>query len=126
MYSEREFSRRMVAATDSVTEPVQVGSDGIAVFAAYTFINHVTFKCYYGVQFQMNITSIDESPDRHNPGWVGISNVGDNLGRFGSEFNDNVGAVVSDLPEGTWVRGHVYRLDGAPDSTCWLAVRTSA
>ncbi len=126
MYSQRQFTRRQVKVADSVTEPVQVGPDGIAAFSAFNFTSYITSPCYYGVQFQMNIMSIEDDPDRFSSGWVGISNVGDERGRFGNGFSDNVGACVSGLPEGVWVRGHVYRLDGANDSSCWLAVRTSA
>ncbi len=123
MYSQRQFTRRQVKVADSSTDPVQVGSDGRAAFSAYNFKSYVTSPCYYGVQFQMNI---HDDPGIFSPNWVGISNVGDERGRFGHGFSDNVGACVSGLPEGVWVRGHVYRLDGANDSSCWLAVRTSA
>ncbi len=122
MYKQRKFTRPQVAAGDSVTQPAQVGSDGNAAFTAYNFKSFVSSPCYYGVQFQMNIA---DNPSSLSSNWVGISNVGDERGRFGHGFADSVGACISGLPVGAWVRGHIYRLDGNDESYCWLAVRTS-
>ncbi len=123
MNSQRQFTRKQVAASDSVTGAVQVGEDGNAAFTAYSFVSHVKSPCYYGVQFQMNLA---DNPSASDKGWVGISNVGDERGRFGHGFADSVGTCITGLPKGSWVRGHVYRLDGDDKSTCWLAVLTSS
>ncbi len=122
MYSQRKFTRAQVKVGTSVTTAVKVGADGCAAFTAYNFVSHVRTPCYYGVQFQMNIA---EDPSSLSSGWVGISNVGDARGRFGHGFSDTVGCCLSGLPVGSWVRGHIYRIDGNDDSSAWLAVRTS-
>ncbi len=112
-----------MAAADSVTEPVQVGDDGCAAFAAFNFHTETNHPCYYGVQFQMNISSSAGNP--YSSGWVGLSKVGDERGRFGHGFADTVGTCVTGLPVGSWVRGHIYHLDGDDHSSGYLAVRTS-
>ncbi len=120
---QRKFTRPQVAASDSVTTAIQVGSDGHAAFTAHSFsASKDPHKRWYGVQFQMNLS---ENHTALSSGWAGISNVGDGIGRFGYNFTMPVGACVSGLPEGAWVRGHIYRLDGDDDSSAWLSVRTS-
>ena len=127
MYAARKFTRPQVAASDSVTEPVQVGDDGRAAFTAYNFTSsRDPQRRYYGVQFQMSISDPPATGSRTDNDWAGISDVGDGLGRFGHNFLEPVGACVSGLPKGSWVRGFIYRLDGDDASTARLAVRTSA
>ncbi len=127
MYSGRKFTRPQVAHSDSVTEPVQVGDDGRAAFTAYSFTSsRDPHRRYYGVQFQMSTSDTPSTSSRMDNDWAGISNVGDGLGRFGHNFLEPVGACVSGLPKGAWVRGFIYRLDGDDASTARLAVRTSA
>ncbi len=123
MYTQRKFTRTQVADAISVTEPVRVGSDGCAAFSAFNFNTDSAGPSYYGVQFQMNISTSAGNPI--SAGWVGISNVGDERGQFGHGFQHPIGACVSGLPEGSFVRGHIYRLDGDASSYCYLAVRTS-
>ncbi len=122
MYVTRKFTRPQVAASDSVTGAAKVGSDGCAAFTAYGFhSSRDPHERWYGVQFQM---SLSDNPSSASD-WAGISNVGDGIGRFGYNFNMPVGACVSGLPEGAWVRGHIYHLDGDDASYAHLAVRTS-
>ncbi len=119
-WTQREFTRSQVRDADSTTDAIQIGSDGNAAFTAHSFsASRDPHRRWYGVQFQMSLS------DKPSSCWAGISNVGDGLGRFGYNFNQNVGACVSGLPEGAWVRGHIYRLDGDDNSSAWLSVRTS-
>ncbi len=123
MIEQRKFTRPQVAAADSNTAPARVGADGCAAFAAFNFTTDSTDDCYYGVQFQMNISTSAENPV--SSGWVGLSSVGDERGQFGHGFQHPIGACISGLPEGSFVRGHIYRMDGDNSSSGYLAVRTS-
>ncbi len=100
-----------------------MGPDGCAAFAAFSFVSYVRTPCYYGVQFQVNISASNSSP--YSEGWVGLNNVGDERGRFGHGFEHSVGACISGLPQGSYVRAHIYRLDGNDESSCYMAVRTT-
>ena len=106
-----------------MTVPVKVGPDGCAAFSVYSFNSE---HGWYAVQFQMNINA-GPSADyvAQSAGWVGISNVGDGSGRFYRHFNNSIGACLTGIPEGSFVRAHIYQLDGNDSTSCYMSVRTN-
>ncbi len=135
MFTSITLSRPQIAAAYSTTRPIMVGQDGFACFAAHN-IHAPGRNPHFGLIFQMNLgfspagrlsftTDGHRLETPHRSAWVPITNVGD-WGRFERPTREGAGASVSGLTQGTWVRVHVFRLDGNNSSRIDLSVSTNS
>ncbi len=126
--TKRSFTRQQVASTDSFTDPLRVGADGIA-----NVVLHPQGGVYpdKGVGFTLHINLLD---NHARSGWAPLRNIGDpytklykgpdDTGLIEMHLHSGSAYGFNNLVPGSWVRVAIYRLDQMDHPTD-VMVRTS-
>ncbi len=114
--TKRQITRTQVLIEPQETTALQVGPQGRAAFITHGFHNARTYR----LAFQMNLGIAQPSEDLDQSEWRDIPSK---VYQFDARHETATG-VAGNLPDGTWVRVWVVRLDGRGDAHMHVSVRT--
>ncbi len=111
-----QISRSQVRIVPQETTAIQVGPKGRAAFITHGFHNARTYR----LAFQMNLGRTQPGEDFDQAEWRDIPGQ---VYQYDARRETATG-IAGELPDGTWVRVWVVRLDGRDDAHMHVSVRT--